>query len=88
MRKLSKLMRGGSLHRAIDKILEVLEQEVVSVKDLKANGNLRDTWIELIFWTEPGQLLWNNAVTATVVKLLPTRCDFCFLLAPVTEVHR
>ena len=88
MRKLSKLMRGGSLHRAIDKILEVLEQEVVSVKDLKANGNLRDTWIELIFWTEPAQLLWNNAVTATAVKLLPTRCDFCFLLAPVTEVHR
>ena len=81
-------MRGGSLHRAIDKILEVLEQQVVSLEDLKANGNLSDIWIELNFWTAPAQLHWNSAVNATVVKLLPTRCDFCFLLAPVTEVHR
>ena len=87
MRKLSKLMMEVSLHKAIDKILEVLEQQVVSIEDLKANDNLSDIWIELIFWTEPTQLLWNNAVSATVVKLLPTRCDFCFPLAPVTEVH-
>ena len=28
------------------------------------------------------------AVVAAVSQLLPTRCDFCFLLAPVDDVHR
>ena len=31
---------------------------------------------------------WHLAVWATSNKLRATRCDFCFLLAPVKEVHR
>ena len=33
-------------------------------------------------------LSWTTAVTAAKSQLRPTRCDFCFLLAPVDEVHR
>ena len=31
---------------------------------------------------------WSATVGATVVKLTATKCDFCFLLAPLKEVHR
>ena len=31
---------------------------------------------------------WNMAINAVVSQLAPTRCDSCFLLAPVKEVHR
>ena len=31
---------------------------------------------------------WSAAVGATVMKLGATKCDFCFLLAPLKEVHR
>ena len=31
---------------------------------------------------------WHMSVTAIVSQLLPTSCDYCFLLAPVKEVHR
>ena len=31
---------------------------------------------------------WSAVIGATVVKLTATKCDFCFLLAPVKEVHR
>ena len=79
-RKISELVRGGSFSRAMDNILEVLGKQLVPQKDLKAIFNLDDIWTELF--------IWANAVCGTVYKLLPTRCDFCFLLAPVTEVHR
>jgi len=79
-RKISQLVRGGSFSRAMDNILEVLGKQLVPQKDLKAIFNLDDIWNELF--------IWANAVCGTVYKLLPTRCDFCFLLAPVTEVHR
>ena len=32
--------------------------------------------------------IWSDVVTSTVTKLIPTRCDFCFLCAPLQEVHR
>ena len=31
---------------------------------------------------------WHIAVHMTVNKLIETRCDYCFLLAPLKEVHR
>ena len=31
---------------------------------------------------------WNFAVMATYERLYETRCDFCFLLAPLKDVHR
>ena len=31
---------------------------------------------------------WSAAVGAIVMKLGATKCDFCFLLAPIKEVHR
>ena len=31
---------------------------------------------------------WNMAINAVVSQLAPMRCDCCFLLAPVKEVHR
>ena len=31
---------------------------------------------------------WNTATKSVVSQLAPTRCDNCFLLAPVKEVHR
>ena len=31
---------------------------------------------------------WTVTVSATVAELNPTRCDNCFLLAPIKEVHR
>ena len=31
---------------------------------------------------------WQTAVTAAYHMLRETRCDHCFLLAPLTEVHR
>lgn len=31
---------------------------------------------------------WQVSVCAIVSQLLPTTCDYCFLLAPVKEVHR
>ena len=31
---------------------------------------------------------WIMAINAVVSQLAPTRCDSCFLLAPVKEVHR
>ena len=33
-------------------------------------------------------LSWTTAVTAAKSQLRPTRCDFCFLLAPVDDVQR
>ena len=32
--------------------------------------------------------VWTMAVEMTIIKLTETRCDFCFLFAPLQEVHR
>ena len=32
--------------------------------------------------------MWGTVLLSTLAKLEPTRCDFCFLCAPLTEVHR
>ena len=32
--------------------------------------------------------MWTAVLTNTRAKLEPTRCDFCFLCAPLQEVHR
>ena len=31
---------------------------------------------------------WTMAVETTIIKLTEARCDFCFLFAPLEEVHR
>ena len=32
--------------------------------------------------------MWSTVLFSTRTKLEPTRCDFCFLCAPLQEVHR
>ena len=32
--------------------------------------------------------MWNAVLSSTVTRLSDTRCDFCFLCAPLQEVHR
>ena len=32
--------------------------------------------------------MWSTVLTTTVAKLRDTSCDFCFLCAPLAEVHR
>ena len=32
--------------------------------------------------------MWNEVLLSTHTKLMPTQCDFCFLCAPLEEVHR
>ena len=36
----------------------------------------------------PEELSWGIAVQSTWHKLLDTKCDNCFLLAPAQDVHR
>ena len=118
--------------RLVDQILEVLEQRVVSQKDLAAvvcDGNMQrvcsgcrkgisvkvvstagvtiegmpavmfQSGQDLLFscgskacedlmGVRPEVDAWHFAVWATANKLRETRCDSCFLLAPVKEVHR
>ena len=133
--QVSEMVREGSYLQVVNKILEVLEEQLVSQKDLGAivcNGDMqricsgcnRDVVIQEVrlagnlglpregtpaVMFQPGQNnlfscgakacddqmvvkpevnSWVTAVIATATMLLPTRCDNCFLLAPVKEVHR
>ena len=135
-KKQGQLVREGSFPRIVDKILEVLEQQLVSQEDLATiacDGNLKRlcstcnkniTVKGIISRTmlpacdkiilgmptvliRPGAdnlfscgaracncsldqtiefLSWFTAVYASIDQLLYTRCDYCFLLAPVKEV--
>ena len=131
-RQMSQTVRTGSYIRVLDQILEVLEQRVVTQKDLAAivcGGSLeqvcsacnKDITIAVIstcgvriagaaavmfqsgqtnifncgakacedrMTVNPKVYSWHLAVWAASNKLRATRCDFCFLLAPVKEVHR
>ena len=132
--QVSDVVRGGSYLQVVDRILEVLEERLVSQKDLAAivcDGNMqricsgcnRDIVIQEVgvgrelalprggmpaVMFNPGKKLfscranaceeqlvseqdvysWVTAVIATATMLLPARCDNCFLMAPVKEVHR
>ena len=134
-REWSRRVRNSSFLRVIDQILDALDKQVVSQKDLAnivCDGNVQRVcsicnkeitvqavyavsgeeripgtpWV--LFYPGPHNLYycgakacapqrqglpvkafsWNMAVVAAVSQLLPTRCDFCFLLAPVDDVHR
>ena len=59
--------------------LHLLEGVVFSCGSLECEEN------------SPEQLnigVWIEVLTSTVTKLTPTRCDFCFLSAPLQEVHQ
>ena len=131
--QVSEMVKGGSYLRVVGKILEVLEERVVSQEDLAAvvcdgdmqricSGCNRDIVIlevmglarlprggtpAVLFLPGQNNLFscrakacddqmivkpevnsWTTAVAAAATMLLPTRCDYCFLLAPVKEVHR
>ena len=134
-REWSRKVRNSPFLGVIDQILEALEKQVVSQKDLASivcGGNLqkvcgicnKEITVQqvvsirgsgIILGTpfvmfHPGldnlffcgtkacaaqsqdlpveALSWTTAVLAAKSQLRPTRCDFCFLLAPVDEVHR
>ena len=131
-RRMSHMVRRDSYIRFVDQILDVLEQRVVSQKDLAAvvcEGELQRICCgcnkgitvkgistagvrikgvpAVMFQTGQNNLFscgakacedlmtvrpevdaWHFAVWATANKLRETRCDNCFLLAPIKEVHR
>lgn len=134
-RPMSKKVRESSFLQVVDKILEALQERLVSIRELAAiicednlerecsackKGIVIQTFASFgIMWVSrapcvllgPGleQLFscgdkactaklimvggaelrsWNMAINAVVSQLAPTRCDSCFLLAPVKEVHR
>ena len=132
VRECSRKVRNSSFLRVINQILDALDKQVVSQRDLAhivCDGNVQrvcgvcnkeitiqaiSTWSNEIQGTPsvtflPGQdnhfycgakgcapqrglsaetRSWIMAVGAAATQLYPTRCDFCFLLAPVDEVHR
>ena len=132
-RQMSQMVRNGPFLRVADKILDALQQRVVSQKELAAivcDGNMQRVctgcnkaiFIEVIctenvkttgmpaVMFRPGQDIdvfccgadacedqiairpevsaWASVTSVTSSSLIWTRCDNCFLLAPVTEVRR
>ena len=128
-------MRESSFLQVVEKILEALQEKLVSIRELAAiicEDNMQrecstckkgiviltfasftGVWLSrapcVIFGPGIGNMFtcgdfactqqlimnggaelrsWNTATKSVVSQLAPTRCDNCFLLAPVKEVHR